>query len=238
MALRAVFGSNNGLAPTEGPMALTVKPDFSSAATVQLSFEEEINGGHISWLQSVYIDNADGDDPVILQMVGYTEQRIVCQPGTQQHFPIIGNGTAFTVTAAVDATPVLIFQNVPVAAVVSAPGITDLPVPLPVDIVSSIVIRVSAQTFVPTDLTSHADVTLTAGVATVIAVADGDRETIYITSLPSNDAAGIRLGDSLVTAARGVVIYPGQSATIPTTDALYGFSAVAGQVVTYTSAGF
>ena len=75
----------------------------------------------------------------------------------------------------------------------------------------------------PTGLDTVADVALTAATVTLISAADSTRKEILITNLSTN-AAVMRIGDSNTAAARGIEISPGQTVTLATTDAVYGYS--------------
>lgn len=73
------------------------------------------------------------------------------------------------------------------------------------------------------------DVALVAGVATVLCALDATRLAATVTN-PSSAAASVRVGPAGVGAANGFLLEPGESVTIATTAALYGYSA-AGQTV-------
>lgn len=76
-------------------------------------------------------------------------------------------------------------------------------------------------------LADATDVTLTAATATVIAAANANRREISITN---KTGAEIRIGSSNVTATRGQPVPNGASFVVPSTAAVYGYSAGGGDV--------
>lgn len=74
----------------------------------------------------------------------------------------------------------------------------------------------------PSTLSTTADQTLTADTATVISAADTTRREIMIRA-PKTNTVNIRIGDSDVGAARGIELEPGQTITLTTAAAVYGY---------------
>lgn len=73
------------------------------------------------------------------------------------------------------------------------------------------------------------DIAIGAAVATLLCALDATRLTATVSN-PSTAAASVRVGPAGVGAANGFLLEPGESVTIATTAALYGYS-VAGQTV-------
>lgn len=83
------------------------------------------------------------------------------------------------------------------------------------------------QTIAPsTTITSYPDITLGTA-ATLILTANSNRLEAFITNITGDD---IRIGDSAITASRGQLLKNNQSIILSTTDAIYGFRTVAGNV--------
>lgn len=74
-----------------------------------------------------------------------------------------------------------------------------------------------------TTLDSVADVSLTAGATTQIQAADSSRLGIIVTNLPGN-VNTFRIGDSGAGASNGVPLAPGESLTIHSQGAVYGYN--------------
>lgn len=74
----------------------------------------------------------------------------------------------------------------------------------------------------PSTLSTAADKTLTADTASVISAADTSRREIMIRA-PKTNTVNIRIGDSDVGAARGIELEPGQTITLTTAAAVYGY---------------
>lgn len=76
------------------------------------------------------------------------------------------------------------------------------------------------------NISTVADVTLTAGVATSIVAASPTRRSVSITNLSPSTA--IRIGDSAITATRGDYLAPLQTKIYETTAQYFGFTPSAG----------
>lgn len=74
----------------------------------------------------------------------------------------------------------------------------------------------------PSTLNTPADVSFS--VAQVLIAANTSRKAVVIAAAPGN-TANVKIGDSNVGAARGVTLQPGQSITIQSTAAIYGYAA-------------
>src|SRR5262245_61486920 len=85
------FGSNNLLLPTEGPIFLPYRYDFTGGATsIDKDFEQEQAIDNPGIVQSVYIDNSLNAGQFVLQILGPTNpQRIVANPFTQGFYPVL-----------------------------------------------------------------------------------------------------------------------------------------------------
>jgi hypothetical protein len=117
MPTSIAFGTFNGLAPDEGPKALPINVDMSvmTAQGIPLDFFTEETTQQISFIQSIYIDNADNASAVTLTC-NLTGHRIRVKANTQGFYPLcctdqsrfVLNGTASAVTVRLQ------FLNVPV----------------------------------------------------------------------------------------------------------------------------
>lgn len=82
-----------------------------------------------------------------------------------------------------------------------------------------------------TTIDDAADVTLNNGSETSIVGSDSTRREAIITADPAN-TVNIRIGKTgQVGASRGALLQPGQSITLATTAAIYGYAAATSQVV-------
>jgi hypothetical protein len=77
---------------------------------------------------------------------------------------------------------------------------------------------VNGNTFTPL-----ADVSMTAGAAVQIMAANANRKSLTISS-NINNAGSLRLGDSTVTATKGLELAPGSTVSLDTTAAVYGWN--------------
>jgi len=76
-------------------------------------------------------------------------------------------------------------------------------------------------------LRSSADVSLLAGATTQIVAADADRRELLVSNLSANTQT-FRIGDAAAGAAEGVEVQPGQTVSLPTAAAVYGYNPGAG----------
>lgn len=72
-----------------------------------------------------------------------------------------------------------------------------------------------------TNLQTVADVTVSAAALTAIRSSSSVRRKIHIKNMHAS--AAIRIGDSLITATRGIKLDPGETITFETTDFVFGF---------------
>lgn len=128
LAKQVSFGIFNGLLPTRdgaytSPLAMPVTLTFSASIQEQtIDFLKEYQGADIEFIQSVYIDNADGADYFHLT-VPVTLYRIVCPPNRQGWFPILLPKNVPLIAALANALEgenefemTMIFANVPMPA--------------------------------------------------------------------------------------------------------------------------
>lgn len=88
MGMNASFAVSNGLAPAEGPRVVPVILDFTATpAEISGDFTIEESTGVVSFVQSVFIDNADNTSPLTL-IIDVTGQRIVVPANRQGYFPV------------------------------------------------------------------------------------------------------------------------------------------------------
>ncbi len=115
----AVLPTANQYFPAEGTRIVSLAYDWTQGAAFTDDFSSLIDGGRLTTLQSVFIDNADCSGAVRLT-IGETQQRIVCPPGSQGVFPVfIVGGSGFTVSGGDGAsTTTLAFLNVPMQSAV------------------------------------------------------------------------------------------------------------------------
>lgn len=108
---------DSGKIPREGPAYVPVNYDFSGGTQAYTTDMTSIKqAGKISAIQSVFIDNANNSQPVVLKVSG-TNQSISVPANFQGVFPILVTGQAlFTITSTGNGVASLFFGNVAQAA--------------------------------------------------------------------------------------------------------------------------
>lgn len=106
----AVF---NSLVPPEGPKAVTIPLDFSTATSFEIDFTQAYAQGVISVVQTLWCDNSGNADDVIFTVAG-SNQTIVVPAATQGSFPVISAiRTKINVVSSATGIVKCIFLNVP-----------------------------------------------------------------------------------------------------------------------------
>ena len=109
----------NGLAPIELPIGMPLSYPFPGGAGL-LTIDDDLllplTEGQISFVQSVWVDNADNDATVQIVFDG-TGQRLIIPSRSQGVYPVfVGNPAHYHITSALVAAAYnvnLIFLNVP-----------------------------------------------------------------------------------------------------------------------------
>lgn len=121
--LSSMFGVKNVAIPDEGPKCIRADLDFSSEASITIEGLLATTTGTMSYIQGVFIDNQNNDNPVQLQC-NVTGQVITCPANSQGYFPLlITNPPRFVAsTIAVASLRVkMFFYNVPIQPMVWGP---------------------------------------------------------------------------------------------------------------------
>lgn len=108
---------DNGKIPKEGPQAVSIPYDFSAGVQSYTTDMQIIKQqGKISMIQSVYIDNSNNNQPLVLTVSGIGQQVVV--PATYQGiFPVLVTGQpVFFVTSAGSGHANIYYCNVQQAA--------------------------------------------------------------------------------------------------------------------------
>lgn len=119
-SLNTRFGVNNVLIPKEGPVVVPGTLNFENTAEIEISGEMVITQGKISFIQGVFIDNADNTDKLTLT-IGNTNQRIVCPANSQGYFPLLTPNPPIIVARTTQGGGQIIplfFYNVPIQSIV------------------------------------------------------------------------------------------------------------------------
>jgi hypothetical protein len=81
----------------------------------------------------------------------------------------------------------------------------------------------TVQLVTPTQLLTYADVSISAGSTTLITNSAAVREEIIVQSHPDNTNR-VRIGDNNASGSRGIILEPGESATLNVTSSVYGYN--------------
>ena len=110
---------HNGLAPVELPKGMPLNYIFPAGAGVVAITDDllqPLSEGQLAFVQGVWVDNADSDNKVQIDIQG-TGQRLIIPSRSQGIYPVlVGSLVGFTLTmpqAAVDVMVRLILLNVP-----------------------------------------------------------------------------------------------------------------------------
>ncbi len=116
--VKSYYKVSNVVLPPEGPVIVPVELDFSADALIDIDGYQIVASGKLSYIQSVYIDNADNANDLTLT-AGLTNQRIIAPAGSQGYYPIFlgvpPHCKAETVAVA-DLKIKIYFANVPLMA--------------------------------------------------------------------------------------------------------------------------
>lgn len=77
--------------PVQGSVFLPALLDFTNVVKIAIDLTREINQGVIDFVQSIYIDNADNDNPVIVTFTDYLSAgyRVKAAANSQGWYPVI-----------------------------------------------------------------------------------------------------------------------------------------------------
>lgn len=94
------YGVNNAIIPREGPKAIATRLNFSNASEIVIDGEQVVARGQISFLQGMFVDNADNAVGITFTFTP-TNQRIVVPANTQGYYAILqGNPPRITANMA------------------------------------------------------------------------------------------------------------------------------------------
>ena len=129
--LKTSFNTFNGYAPKEGVKALPLDFDFTSVGRIQLDLLNENTQGVIQFVQSVWVDNSDNPNALVITF-GVTGQRITVPANAHGMWPVIAiDQVQFTLESVVDpdATGQIILMNVPMAYTQGGPTVVTVNFP-------------------------------------------------------------------------------------------------------------
>jgi hypothetical protein len=194
------YKTRNGLAPAIGPVGLPVTLNFPDrTATFDLDFTKTIQDRDIDIIQSVWVDNADNPNKLIIQC-DQTQQRLVIPAFAQQSLPIICPQDP-RLNVSCDGNQVfagkvqLIFQNIPVP--IASWG--------PIDVTLNNV--TVSQKPLGSNFTASTGNT---GGASVVALAANVNATRRIIANPANNAETLYLQFGGVADASALPLLPGE----------------------------
>lgn len=105
-----------GYGPESGPKTVFVKPDFSEKSVFDIDLDRLIENGNIEFIQSVFVDNTDSSQALIIEPQ-MSQQRIVVPASWQGYFPLFAKTGQIKVTCADNTAQIgLNFNNFPVPA--------------------------------------------------------------------------------------------------------------------------
>ena len=220
---------SNGKTPVEGPRALPVQYDFSVQPSYQTDLTLIKQLGGFSIVQSLFIDNSEGNEPVVVKE-NVMGQSISVPAGSQGFFPIlVASADVFTVSSIGSGAAQVIYINVPIApqewdALVSNPVVLN-PQPVADAILDATVSggRVKVSTLPTVAVVSDGSGTIAAGGAAQIALAANPNRQGYLiqnvdeTNLEGlyyslTGAAAIGTAGTFSLAASGGIGFPGGAA--------------------------
>jgi hypothetical protein len=218
MAVKQAFGVWNGMAPDEGPKALSVLVDFSSIARQNIDLLLENTTAQLQYVQSLYCDNTRNPNPIVI-VVKVTQQRIVIPGGGGQILALFSpDQTQIEISSTVlnGAVTQLIFLNVPLAPASWSSGAYGSFGPLPVGIDRSGTIA-------------------SGGVAQQLAPANPNRLTLTGQNISANPLGFSETGAAPVIGNAGTfTVAPGASFAIATNQAIFIVGGTTAQAWTAT----
>ncbi len=113
--VKQYYKVSNVVLPPEGPVIVPVELDFSSDDLIDIDGYQIVASGKLSYIQCVYIDNADNANALTLT-AGLTNQRIIAPAGSQGYYPIfmgVPPHAKAETTAVADLKVKIYFANVP-----------------------------------------------------------------------------------------------------------------------------
>lgn len=117
-----VFDTLNNKFPCEGPRVVQCVCDFSSATSFDIDLKTLVQQGKISEVQSLFVDNADNPDFMVLVMSA-SNQRIIVPAYSQAYLTVLLNQAQLSATTASPVKAAIFAQNFPVQNCVwSAPA--------------------------------------------------------------------------------------------------------------------
>lgn len=166
----------NGYAPQEGgPKAVPITLDFNTETSYEFDLVDEVARDVIKFVQSVWVDNFDNPNALILSF-SQTGQRLVVPAGAQGTWPVIaplGLRCIATTSAGVGVICKLILLNVPMPQTQFG--------------VNTINIAAVNATFIPTPVTmADASGTTTPATSTQLFAADATAKYRLVTNPPEN----------------------------------------------------
>lgn len=106
----------NAQVPSEGPMCVSLRLDFTATTEFDLDGKQLTDAGYLSLLQTLFIDSTGANANITVNIAG-TNQNITVKPNTQGYYPIIcPNPFRLVFTCANGPSNVLILLlNMPIA---------------------------------------------------------------------------------------------------------------------------
>lgn len=121
------FRIMNGLAPQLGPIGMQISADFSAITQYDFDLVKEMDNNDIDIVQSVFVDNSNGNHPVYFQTDGGISVPVYCNTGCQGIFPVFSSGSLKGKLGAKQALAggftTFVFLNVPMPFYSQAVGV-------------------------------------------------------------------------------------------------------------------
>lgn len=114
----ASFGVSTVIVPVGGPKTIPALLDFTATGKIEIDGQQVVDQGKISYLQGVYVDNADNPAPLTLIM-GTTGQRVIMPANSQGYIAILVPNPARIIASTTPGVKINVqFYNVPIQQII------------------------------------------------------------------------------------------------------------------------
>lgn len=190
----------NGMAPKEGPKALTFDFDLRTVGTLTDDLLLENTNGVIQFVQTAYVDNSTNPNPLTIYFP-ITRQKLVVPATAQGNWPVFSpDQTQFTVSTTPDpgAIGTIIFLNVPMPLTTWGP--------------QTINANITAETITPVIAATDLSDAITAGGSSQIAIPANASRKGFVVQNPSDQIEPLYLDFGGTAAAQytSIEILPGE----------------------------
>jgi hypothetical protein len=226
--LSSMFATANVAIPDEGPKCIRADLDFSTLDDISIEGLLATTTGTMSYIQGVYIDNADNANAVEL-LCAVTNQRVTCPAQSQGYFPlIITNPPRLTASTPhiANLRVKMFFYNIPIQPSIWGPDGT---------VVSG---TISAINIGPT-LTDYSNLAMDGTNETIFASGQAAHYLALFSDAANPDVIYVNLAGGDASTPSGVVLSPGGSITIESgvANAVTAFDNNGGGAILYAFGG-